>query len=77
MLHQERDQLGDLRKIWSSESLLILHLPGQCISWFFLNFRLEHEGSVLPHFHIVPANLLDCSDCNWMKMQVHFWRMPR
>ena len=74
---KRRDQLGDHRKIWSSESLLILHLPGQYISWFSLNFqcrmRLEHEGSVLPHFHIVPASLLDCSDCNWMKMQVHFW----
>ena len=40
---------------------------------FQCRMRLEHEGSVLPHFHIVPANLLDCSDCNWMKMQVHFW----
>ena len=77
MRHQERDQLGDHRKIWSSESLLILHLPGQYTSWFSLNFqcrmRLEHEGSVLPHFQIVPASLLDCSDYNWMKMQVHFW----
>ena len=76
MLHQERDQLGDLRKIWSSESLMILHLPGQYISCFFLNFQcrmgLEHEGSVLPHFHIVLASLLDCSDCNWMKMQGSF-----
>ena len=74
MLHQERDQLGDHRKIWSSESLLILHLPGQYISCFSLNFqrrmRLEHEGSVLPHFHM---ERLDCSDCNGMKMQVHFW----
>ena len=77
MLHQERDQLGDHRGLWSSESLLRLPLPGQCVSWFFLNFqcrmRLEHEESVLPHFHIVPASLLDCSDYNWMKMQDYVW----
>ena len=35
--------------------------------------RLEHEESALPHFHIGPANLLDCSDYNWMKMQDHVW----
>ena len=34
---------------------------------------MEHEESVLPHFHIGPATSLDCSDYNWMKMQDHVW----